>query len=37
MKNTTEDFIDEVDKLQLENDNEMAYYRGKADGTKAIK
>lgn len=32
MKYTTEDFIDDVDKLQFENDNEMAYYRGKADG-----
>lgn len=31
---TTEDFIDEVDKLQYENDNELAYYRGKADGFK---
>lgn len=31
---TTEDFIDEVDKLQFENDNELAYYRGKADGFK---
>lgn len=31
---TTEDFIDEVDKLQYENDNELAYYRGKADGYK---
>lgn len=29
---TTEDFIDDVDKLHLENDNELAYYRGKADG-----
>lgn len=32
MKYTTEDFIDDVDKLQFENDNEMAYYRGKAGG-----
>lgn len=31
---TTEDFINEVDKLQYENDNELAYYRGKADGFK---
>lgn len=30
----TEDFIDEIDKLQYENDNELAYYRGKADGVK---
>lgn len=30
----TEDFIDEIDKLQYENDNELAYYRGKADGFK---
>lgn len=34
MKYTTEDFIDEVDKLQFENDNEMAYYRGKAGSYK---
>lgn len=32
MEYTTEDFIDEVDKLLFVNDNEMAYYRGKADG-----
>lgn len=31
---TTEDFMNEVDKLQFENDNELAYYRGKADGFK---
>lgn len=34
MKYTAEDFIDDVDKLQFENDNELAYYRGKADGYK---
>lgn len=34
MKYTTEDFVDDVDKLQYENDNELAYYRGKADGFK---
>ena len=34
MKYTTEDFVDDVDKLQFENDNEMAYYRGKASGYK---
>ena len=34
MKYTTEDFVDDVDKLQYENDNELDYYRGKADGFK---
>lgn len=34
MKYTAEDFIDDVDKLQFENDNELAYYRGRADGFK---
>lgn len=34
MKYTTEDFVDDVDELQYENDNELAYYRGKADGFK---
>lgn len=28
----TQDFIDGVDSLQYENDNEQAYYRGKATG-----
>ena len=32
MKYNTQDFIDDVDNLQYENDNEMAYYRGKASG-----
>lgn len=34
MKYTAKDFINDVDKLQYENDNELAYYRGKADGFK---
>lgn len=34
MKYTTEDFVDDVDKLQFENDNEMVYYRGKANSYK---
>ena len=34
MKYTAEDFIDDVDKLRFENDNEEAYYRGKANGYK---
>lgn len=34
MKYTAEDFVDDVDKLQFENDDELAYYRGKADGFK---
>lgn len=32
MKYNTQDFIDDVDNLQYENDNELAYYRGKASG-----
>lgn len=32
MKYTTEAFIDEVDELQFKNYNEVAYYRGRADG-----
>lgn len=34
MKYNAQDFIDNVDSLQYENDNELAYYRGKADGYK---
>lgn len=33
---TTLDFIDDVDELQLENDNKLAYYRGRADGFKMM-